>query len=47
MPLVENSPKTELELKASLEMSTEVRLDPTNVTVFVTLEQNWWFLLGL
>lgn len=40
MPLVENSPRTELELKASLEMSAAVWLDPMDLTESIILEQS-------
>lgn len=40
VPLVEDSPKTDFDLRASSKMSTAVRLNPTDLTAPVTLEQS-------
>lgn len=40
VPPVEDSPKTDFDLRASSKMSTAVRLNPTDLTVPVTLEQS-------
>jgi len=40
VPLVEESPKTDFDLRASSKMSTAVRLNPTDLTVPVILEQS-------
>lgn len=40
VPLVEDSPKTDFDLRASPKMSAAVRLNPTGLTVPVILEQS-------